>query len=39
MYLQFMEKAKQLWLDAYTAKGAAVSEPHYRPVIYQLPVN
>lgn len=37
--LQELEKAKAVWLEASKARGAAVPQPHYRPVIYQLPVN
>lgn len=33
--LQEMERAKQAWLEAATARGKPIPGPKYRPVIYQ----
>jgi predicted RNase H-like HicB family nuclease len=31
-----VETAKELWLEAARAEGKPITEPTYRPVIYQL---
>ena len=37
--LNALENAKTAWLEVFKTKGAAIPQPHYRPVIYQIPVN
>lgn len=34
--LREVQIAKQAWLEAATASGKPISEPRYRPAIYQL---
>jgi predicted RNase H-like HicB family nuclease len=31
-----VERAKQAWLEAAREKGKPISEPRYRPMIYQM---
>lgn len=34
-----LEKAKKIWLETSKERGIKIPQPHYRPVIYQVPAS